>query len=127
MKNLITVILLLFTTLTYSQTNYLDLKPVNTGSITLSGNGVRTNYNTGLRINLKTKIGPNVDLKVGLGMMLGGVVFTTAGLLTSPITEEDSSGFVVEKPFWEQGPKMVSIITGLGLFVGGVTISLSGN
>jgi len=127
MKNLITAILLLFTTLTYSQTSYIDLKPINTGSITLSGNGVRTNYNTGFRFNFKTRIGSNVNIRVGIGMMLGGVVFTTAGLLTTSVTEENQYGEIVNKPFWAQGSKMLAITSGVGLFVGGITVTLSGN
>jgi len=127
MKNLITAILLLFTTLTYSQTSYIDLKPINTSSITLSGNGVRTNYNTGFRFNFKTRIGSNVDIRVGIGMMLGGVVFTTAGLLTTSVTEENQYGEIVNKPFWAQGSKMLAITSGVGLFVGGITVTLSGN
>jgi hypothetical protein len=127
MKNLITAILLLFTTLTYSQTSYIDLKPINTSSITLSGNGVRTIYNTGFRFNFKTRIGSNVDIRVGIGMMLGGVVFTTAGLLTTSVTEENQYGEIVNKPFWAQGSKMLAITSGVGLFVGGITVTLSGN
>jgi len=127
MKNLITAILLLFTTLTYSQTSYIDLKPINTGSITLSGNGVRTNYNTGFRFNFKTNVGSNIDIRVGIGMMLGGVVFTTAGLLTTSVTEENQYGEIVNKPFWAQGSKMLAITSGVGLFVGGITVTLSGN
>ena len=127
MKNLITAILLLFKTLTYSQTSYIDLKPINTGSITLSGNGVRTNYNTGFRFNFKTRIGSNVNIRVGIGMMLGGVVFTTAGLLTTSVTEENQYGEIVNKPFWAQGSKMLAITSGVGLFVGGITVTLSGN
>lgn len=127
MKNLITIILLLLTTQGYSQTNYIDLKPVTTGSVTLSGNGVRTNYNTSIRLNLNKNIGSNVNIKLGVGMMLGGVVFTTAGLLTTPITEEDNYGNIVAKPFWAQGSKMFAITTGISLFVGGITVSLSGN
>ena len=127
MKNLITIILLLFTTQCYSQTNYINLKPVTTGSVTLSGNGVRTNYNTSIRLNLNKNIGSNVNIKLGVGMMLGGVVFTTAGLLTTPITEEDNYGNIVAKPFWAQGSKMFAITTGISLFVGGITVSLSGN
>lgn len=127
MKNLITIILLLLTTQCYSQTNYINLKPVTTGSVTLSGNGVRTNYNTSIRLNLNKNIGSNVNIKLGVGMMLGGVVFTTAGLLTTPITEEDNYGNIVAKPFWAQGSKMFAITTGISLFVGGITVSLSGN
>lgn len=126
MKNLITTILLLLTIQGYSQTNYINLKPVTTGSVTLSGNGLRTNYNTSIRLNLNKNVGSNVNIKLGIGMMLGGVVFTTAGLLTTPVTQEDSYGNIVAKPFWAQGSKMLAITSGISLFIGGITVSLSG-
>ena len=41
--------------------------------------------------------------------------------------EENQYGEIVNKPFWTQGSKMLAITSGIGLFVGGITVTLSGN
>jgi hypothetical protein len=66
---------------------------------------------------------PKIGL--GLGLFLGGAVLTTAGLLTQPPTMENSNKDIVNKPFLQQGPRAISIISG-GLCMGiGCVISLS--
>ena len=63
-------------------------------------------------------------MPLGLGMMLGGAVFTTAGLLTVPDYEVGPNGETVTKPFFRQGARMMAIMTGAGVFTAGCIISI---
>jgi len=72
----------------------------------------------------KPRYGVQISPSMGFGMMLGGAVFTTAGLLTGSVTEENKYGEIVPKPFYKQGAKALAITTGGLLFVGGIIIAL---
>lgn len=123
MKKLITIILLMFSLIGYSQTDCINLQPIN--NINLYQNNLKNNQVSKVKFNFKYGR-TSVDVNLGIGMMIGGVALTTAGLLTTSVTEEDIYGNIVNKPFWEQGSKMLAITSGTGLFIGGLTIALSG-
>ena len=72
----------------------------------------------------KPRYGTSVSPTMGIGMVLGGTALTIAGLCTTPVTEENSSGQIVPKPFYKQGAKALAITTGGMLFVGGIIIAL---
>jgi hypothetical protein len=64
-------------------------------------------------------------IPLGVGMMLGGVTFVTAGLLTIPDYDVGPNGETQTKPFWRQGARMLAVMTGAGLFKAGIVISIS--
>jgi hypothetical protein len=58
-------------------------------------------------------------------MMIGGSAFIVAGLLTVPDYDVLDDGTTQTKPFWRQGARMLSIVTGGGLITAGIIVSLS--
>jgi len=63
-------------------------------------------------------------LPVGPMIMLGGGVMALAGYLTIPPYEATSTQ---PKPFFQQGGRMLAIMTGGGLFLVGTTITIAGH
>ena len=57
-------------------------------------------------------------------MVLGGAAFITAGALTTPFYVGGST--TQKKPFFQQGPRMLAILSGAGVMVVGVGFSLGG-
>ena len=72
----------------------------------------------------KPRYGIQVSPTMGLGMILGGAVFTTAGLLTGDVTEE-VGGQIVSKPFYKQGAKALAITSGAFLIGCGIIVVIN--
>jgi hypothetical protein len=107
MKQLLTMILLMISIISYSQQK-IDLhlpKYISTKKY-------------------KPRYGVQVTPAIGFGMMLGGAAIATAGLCTGSVTEENKYGEIVPKPFYKQGAKALAIASGGALFVGGIIIAL---
>jgi len=66
----------------------------------------------------------NNNGSIGVGMMSGGALFVTAGLLTVPDYEMTDNGEIKTKPFFRQGARMLSIVTGSALFVTGIVVTI---
>ncbi len=64
------------------------------------------------------------EMRTGPWMMIGGVSFIAAGLLTTPFTQGSSN---VPKPFWQQGPRTLAVISGSIVFVAGIAFTLGGD
>ena len=102
MKTLITLVLLTISTISFSQLApprqaiKLNLPPLSTG-----------NENVAMR---------------GPVLMLGGAAFIAAGLLTPPVMEGGST--TVKKSPINQLQRILPIVSGSGLFVVGVAVSL---
>jgi len=62
--------------------------------------------------------------RTGPLMMIGGASFVAAGLLTSPFTIGKTT---TPKPFYQQGPRALAIVSGAFVFVVGVGITIGGN
>jgi hypothetical protein len=100
MKKIILVIMLVFSSLSYGQ-----LAPPRQRII----------------LNLPTSYVPT--LKVGTGMIIGGVVLTTAGLLTPPLMVGGST--TQKQPFYKQGVRALAMVSGSVVFTIGVGKTLS--
>ena len=72
----------------------------------------------------KPRYGVQISPSMGLGMILGGAVFTTAGLLTGDVTEE-IGGQIVSKPFHKQGAKALAITSGAFLIGCGIIVVIN--
>jgi len=73
----------------------------------------------------KPRYGIQISPSMGLGMILGGAVFTTAGLLTGDVTEENKYGEIVPKPFYKQGAKALAITSGAFLIGCGIIVVIN--
>lgn len=62
---------------------------------------------------------------IGPGMMLGGAILTTAGLLTPPLMVGGST--TQKQPFYKQGVRAAAIVSGALVFTIGVGVTLSNN
>jgi hypothetical protein len=74
--------------------------------------------------NSKNILDNSRDIRVGPVMMLGGASFIAAGMLTTPFYVGGST--TQKKPFFQQGPRMLAILSGAGVMVVGVGFSLGG-
>jgi hypothetical protein len=75
-----------------------------------------------ITLNLPTSHTPT--LRVGTGMIIGGLVLTTAGLLTPPLMVGGST--TQKQPFYKQ-VRMLPIISGTLVFTIGLGVTVSGN
>ena len=110
MKNILVILLSLFTLTCFSQDSYqsFDFTPV------------KEVHTTKIQLNLpayQSSTGPSV----GVGMLMGGGAFILAGVLTPPVYVGGSTS--EKKPFYSQ-PKFYPIVSGALLMVVGVSISL---
>lgn len=72
--------------------------------------------------------------KTGHGITIGGVIFSAAGFLTpsnytSVSAPNNTSAYNMQRqsvPFWQQGPKMGCIVTGVTLTATGLITMLTG-
>ena len=65
------------------------------------------------------------NVRIGPIMMLGGAAFTVAGLLTPPIMVGGST--TQKLPFYKQGGRALSIVSGAVFLTIGVGVTISGN
>jgi hypothetical protein len=82
------------------------------------------------KINLHLSNSKNIldnsrDVRVGPIMVLGGASFIAAGILTTPFYVGGST--TQKKPFFQQGPRMLAILSGAGVMVVGFGFSIGGN
>jgi len=75
-----------------------------------------------ITLNLPTSYTPT--LRAGTGMIIGGLVLTTAGLLTPPLMVGGST--TQKQPFYKQ-VRMLPIISGTLVFTIGLGVTVSGN
>ena len=75
----------------------------------------------GITLNLPTSYTPT--LQVGPGMIIGGAILTTAGLLTPPLMVGGST--TQKQPFYKQGARAAAIVSGSLVFTIGVGITIS--
>lgn len=76
----------------------------------------------------------NSGFKTSHGMTIGGVIFSAAGFLTpsnytSVSAPNNASAYNMQRqsvPFWQQGPKMGCIVTGVTLTATGLITMLTG-
>ena len=112
MKNILVILLSLFTFTCFSQDSYqsFDFTPVKE---------VQT---TKVQLNLPPyDSSPQSRISVGGGMLMGGGAFILAGVLTPPVYVGGST--TEKKPFYSQ-PRFYPIVTGALVMFVGVTISL---
>jgi len=110
------ILVLLLALPAYSQEKPIKIEPYTTGSTTI-GNGSRINLNSGFKSNINLKISEKVKLKISLGMMVGGVLFTTAYL-----TNKNYYGSTYNN---QQFLSNLFLTSGITLFVGGVSFNLN--
>lgn len=108
MKHLILTLLLTISSLSISQ-----LAPPNDVKFDLHLDKMKVSSRKSYRMEPK--------LPIGIGMLLGGGAFMTAGLLTSPTYVGGST--TERKPFFQQ-PGMLPIVSGALLMTGGIVITL---
>lgn len=65
------------------------------------------------------------NVRIGPIMMLGGASFIAAGLLTPPIMVGGST--TQKQPFYKQGGRALSIVSGAVFLTIGVGVTISGN
>jgi hypothetical protein len=66
----------------------------------------------------------STTVRTGPIMILGGASFIVAGALTTPVYVGGST--TQKKPFFQQGPRMLGIISGVIVSTVGVGVSLGG-
>lgn len=77
------------------------------------------------RILLNLPVPSNApQARTGPLMMIGGASFIAAGLITSPFTIGKTT---TPKPFYQQGPRALAIVSGAIVFTVGVGITIGGN
>jgi hypothetical protein len=117
MKNLVLLFLMFISNYSISQyrlDNYEDL------DINLNLNMIENNSSYPKYSN------SNNSGSIGLGLISGGVLFATAGLLTVPDYEVMPDGTTKTKPFFKQGARMLAITTGGACFLTGIVVSIGG-
>lgn len=75
-----------------------------------------------IKLNLPPLRAQESRFPVGVGMMLGGAVLTTAGLLTPPLMVGGST--TQKQPFYKQGGRAAAIVSGALVFTIGVGVSI---
>lgn len=133
MKTFLLSLFITITSITFSQSSYSDFN-ISMNTYNQSNPYMVMNTNTpklGLNINTNTRVSlggygyNDSSIPLGVGMMLGGATFITAGLLTVPDYDVGPNGETQTKPFWRQGARMLAVMTGAGLFTAGIVISIS--
>ena len=111
MKKIITLVALLVATTTSAQSLQSSHKPIDLhlDQSQLQLSKPRYNDRSG---------------SIGLGLISGGALFMTAGFLTVPDYETQPNGTTTTKPFFRQGARMLSIVTGSALFVTGIVVTI---
>lgn len=61
---------------------------------------------------------------VGPGLMVAGAAFIIGGILTQNDYTVNQDGSTSDKPFFQQGPKMMAIVGGAGTFILGVGFTI---
>jgi hypothetical protein len=61
---------------------------------------------------------------VGPGLMIAGAAFIIGGVLTQNDYTVNQDGSTSDKPFFQQGPKMMAIVGGAGTFILGVGFTI---
>lgn len=122
MRNLIVVFLLLLSTLTNAQSNELALINQSDYELTMSVQDVKVELNLNLSSNpIPNSLRNNYNNELGAGLLIAGAFFIVGALLTQP----DYYGmYGPNKPFFEQGPRMIAIIGGGVLFTGGIVLTI---
>ena len=125
MKKIILILILSLSSILYSQDNISDM-----GVSYVPTQSIMFNSNSPLqKVNLNLQNGKNIldngrNVRVGPVMLLGGASFIVAGLLTTPVYVGGST--TEKKPFFQQGGKMLSILSGCLVMTVGVGVSLGG-
>jgi hypothetical protein len=110
-------------------------------NLNINGNYLTNTYGSSVGVQYTPRVNVNVDLSQGYrirssygepsfptgpAFMLGGAAMALAGFLTVPDYYMTPSGEIVTKPFFRQGARMLSIMTGAVLVTVGVVITISG-
>lgn len=75
-----------------------------------------------IKLNLPPISAQQSRFPMGVGMMLGGAVLTTAGLLTPPLMVGGST--TQKQPFYKQGGRAAAIVSGVLVFTIGVGVTI---
>lgn len=75
-----------------------------------------------IKLNLPPISAQQSRFPMGVGMMLGGAVLTTAGLLTPPLMVGGST--TQKQPFYKQGGRAAAIVSGALVFTIGVGVTI---
>ena len=130
MKNLLTIIFLLTTMLSFGQT---DLLAMNTSKIYF----INTNYSHENKIDLRLPIkkyhDPS-DKSSAIAILIGGVAFVTAAILegdgnygtwkANPNSTSKYNQTYTTKPFMEQTPRQIMLFVGIGLTITGGALTI---
>lgn len=110
-------------------------------NLNINGSYLNNTYGNSVGVQYRPSVNLNVDLSQGYSIrssygepsfptgpafLLGGAAMALAGFLTVPDYYMTPSGEIVTKPFFRQGARMLSIVTGAVLVTVGVVITISG-
>lgn len=124
MKKLITIVLLITSILSFGQ-----------------GKQSFNSFNNGFKIDLKLNESGHKNKErnrntEGVVLLIAGVAFTTAAILEDdmnygtytpyPMTTGNYKQTYVKKPFWEQTPRQIMLVVGVGFTITGGVLMIKG-